>query len=135
MGSYHYGYMSLEYFRSLKSLETTDRFLPNLILIYIIGGQSNLWFFFPTATATRTVGKRIHDVEANRKATCVFVCVLRVSIRRYILLPKLIKLAKNYNYERQNNVIYCGLLNLYTPVEHMINFRSNKMPADQIINE
>jgi hypothetical protein len=54
-----------------------------------------LCFFFPTATCIRTDGKRLRDVEADRKATCVFVCVcvcmLRVSIKRCILLPKLIK--------------------------------------------
>jgi len=75
--------MSLEYFRSLKSfvvvtfptLETADRFLPNLVLIYIIGDQSNLCFFFATATGIGSDGKRLRDVEANRKATFVFVCV------------------------------------------------------------
>jgi hypothetical protein len=56
-----------------------------------------LCFFFPTVTGIKTDGKRLRDVEANVKATCVFVCVcvcvcvLRVSIKRCILLPKLIK--------------------------------------------
>jgi len=92
--------MSSDYFRSLKSfivatfptLETTDRFLPNLVLIYKIGSKSNLCFFFPTATGIGTDGKRLRDVETILKLrVCMCVCVLRFSIKGCILLPKLIK--------------------------------------------
>jgi hypothetical protein len=43
--------------------------------LYVIEGQNNLCFFFPTVTGIRTDGKRLRYVEANRKATCVCVCV------------------------------------------------------------
>jgi hypothetical protein len=75
--------MSLEYVRSLKSfvvatfptLETTDRFFTKFSTNICHWRPKQLLLFLSYCHCIRTYGKRLRDAEANRKSTCVFVCV------------------------------------------------------------